>query len=350
MESIAGFNIFLENVVPDSVSEKAPSIRVAILDDGVDMFESQIGGVAKGISFCTSRDQKMGLVESPYFTSSTGHGTVMANLVTQTFHRATLCIAKLNHGIDPRSSRSCPTAESAAQAIQWARNEKVHIISMSWSIPRTETNESHIAELEAQISAAHKENILMFCAATDEGLDVSHDRQFPAACKDKVFCIGGAEDSGRTDSSVGEQPVHFTAPGKAAVGLMQNRPSRAAENNAVSVMGSSVATALTAGLSALVLYCVGISKTKHFDIARQHQGMEMILQRLARSGSGANMNSTYIRAREHFELETEHYDWELDGKDALKKLVKSLIGYVNSPSDGISQYAQLIRTRTIPRP
>jgi hypothetical protein len=326
LDSIADFNIFLENVVPDSVSEKAPSIKVAILDDGVDMFESHLEKIAKGISFCTSRDQKMGLVESPYFTSSTGHGTVMADLVTRTFSRVTLCIAKLNHGIDPRSSRSCPTAESAAQAIQWARNENVHIISMSWSIPRTEANESHIMELEAQISAAHKENILMFCAATDEGLDVSHDRQFPAACKDKVFCIGGAEDSGRTDSSVGEQPVHFTAPGKAVVGLMQHRPSRAAENNAVPVMGSSVATALTAGLSALVLYCVGISKIKHFESARQHQGMEMILQRLAHSGSGTNANSTYIRVREHFASEFEHCDWELNGKEALKEMVKFLIG------------------------
>ena len=61
---------------------------------------------------------------------------------------------------------------------------------MSWSIPITHKNQDDIAELERAISAAHKNNILMFCSASDGGIDTTYRKVLPAACAEKVFRIG----------------------------------------------------------------------------------------------------------------------------------------------------------------
>jgi len=55
----------------------------------------------------------------------------------------------------------------------------------------TPANAVHIQDLAKAIDAAGKQNILMFCSAKDGGMqDNRHDKLYPAACSDKVFCIG----------------------------------------------------------------------------------------------------------------------------------------------------------------
>ena len=59
----------------------------------------------------------------------------------------------------------------------------MHIISMSWTIERTEMNKKGIVELEKAIELAASEGILMFCAATDQGAYI--DNSYPAASSTK---------------------------------------------------------------------------------------------------------------------------------------------------------------------
>jgi len=129
----------------------------------------------------------------------------------------------------------------------------VDIISMSWTIDSNDSNKVEIAELEKAIDAAAQENILMFCAATDQG--AYRDQSYPAAAGTKrLFKIGAAQASGAAPTWLGD-PAHvdFIFPGHQVVYERHGDP---AAKQITALTGSSVATALAAGLAALVLYVV----------------------------------------------------------------------------------------------
>lgn len=125
---------------------------------------------------------------------------------------------------------------------------------MSWTIERTSRNEADIQKLESEIEAAAKAGILMFCAANDQG--IARDQSFPAACggTKNLFKIGAAEASGAVWKWVGDPAdVDFIFPGH---NVVKERPNDAPLEKCRTLTGSSVATAIAAGLAALVLYCV----------------------------------------------------------------------------------------------
>jgi hypothetical protein len=125
---------------------------------------------------------------------------------------------------------------------------------MSWTIERTAHNAADIAELESAIEAAARAGILMFCAANDQG--IARDQSFPAACggTKHLFKIGAAEASGAVWKWVGDPAdVDFIFPGH---NVVKDRPNDTPLEKCKTLTGSSVATAIAAGLAALVLYCV----------------------------------------------------------------------------------------------
>lgn len=140
---------------------------------------------------------------------------------------------------------------------------------MSWTIERTPHNESDILELESAIAAAANERILMFCAANDQG--IARDRSFPAACAltKHLFKIGAAEASGAVWKWVGDPAdVDFIFPGH---NVVKERPNDAPVDKCRTLTGSSVATAIAAGLAALVLYCVQLGAL-NTQASNQQQG------------------------------------------------------------------------------
>ena len=97
----------------------------------------------------------------------------------------------------------------------------------------------------------------MFCAANDQG--IARNRSFPAACggTKHLFKIGAAEASGAVWKWVGDpSDVDFIFPGH---NVVKERPNDAPLGKCRTLTGSSVATALAAGLAALVLYCVQLA-------------------------------------------------------------------------------------------
>lgn len=119
------------------------------------------------------------------------------------------------------------------------------IISMSWTIP---VPEEHPAKglFEKAVREAGRRNVLMFCSSPDGGAFKTKD--YPSAAqREKVFMIGAAHDHGLASDYTGHD-VDFIFPG-VEVNI-----------NAISpTTGSSVATALAAGLAATIIYCFKLS-------------------------------------------------------------------------------------------
>ncbi|PMD28807.1 hypothetical protein L207DRAFT_642096 [Hyaloscypha variabilis F] len=244
------FADFIQNVeLPLPLREE---ITIALIDDGVDINEQSLHAkIIGGRSFC-QRDKFQNL-SKPYYVTSGGHGTVMASLICRVCPKAQLYVVKLDEYMSENMKRQI-TAQSAAKAVRAAIDRKVHIISMSWTIERTAHNTADIGELESAIEAAARAGILMFCAANDQG--IARDQSFPAACggTKHLFKIGAAEASGAVWKWVGDPAdVDFIFPGH---NVVKDRPNDAPLEKCKTLTGSSVATAIAAGLAALVLYCV----------------------------------------------------------------------------------------------
>ncbi|KAF7948213.1 uncharacterized protein EAE97_003624 [Botrytis byssoidea] len=190
---------------------------------------------------------------------SFGHGPAMASQIYRICPRAQLYVLKLDDHLYDGQRRI--TALSAAQAIRKAVAKKVHIISMSWTIPKPKDSTTKDI-LRAAISEAVRENILMFCSASDGG--PVEDESFPwAAAKGNIFRIGAATDKGMASPIVGDPTdLGFTFPG---TDVERKDMDKKVEYQT----GSSVATALATGLAALVLYCVQVKLLRTED---RHKG------------------------------------------------------------------------------
>ncbi|RAH42554.1 S8 family peptidase [Aspergillus brunneoviolaceus CBS 621.78] len=284
-------------------------VRVALIDDGVDIEEKTLRGkIIGGRSFCP-RDYAQHL-QRPFYVSGSGHGTVMASLICRVCPTAKLFVVKLAEHVSENSTRRI-TAKSAAKAVRAAIDRQAHIISMSWTIERNEQNAADIRDLEAAIGAAANAGILMFCAANDQGaaLDVS----FPAACANtkNIFKIGAAEASGAVWKWVGDAAaVDFIFPGHKVV---KERPNDAPIDKCQTLTGSSVATAIASGLAALILYCVELSfvqseavnppgKVDHFEGLSRHERMREAFLAIGTTQSSGNK---YIEVWNVFEKAVE---------------------------------------------
>ncbi len=160
--------------------------------------------------------------------------------------------------------------------MQAAVDKGVHIISMSWTIERTDTNADAILQLEKAIGLAASEGILMFCAATDQG--GYRDDSLPAAASStkKLFKIGAAEASGTASKRIGDlRAVDFIFPGHNVEPRGGSNINDTTGIDKHAMTGSSVATALAAGLAAVVLYSVQVgalsptNRSKHKPITME---------------------------------------------------------------------------------
>ena len=105
------FADFIQNLQPESAFYEP--IKIALIDDGVDMKEDALHGkVIGGRSFCL-RDEKKNLNKS-YYVKSGGHGTAMASLICRVCPHAKLIVLKLDEYIGQNQERQI-TAKSAAK-------------------------------------------------------------------------------------------------------------------------------------------------------------------------------------------------------------------------------------------
>ncbi|KAF4451630.1 hypothetical protein F53441_5486 [Fusarium austroafricanum] len=252
-------------------------IRVALVDDGVDVKDLEYTFIG-GRTFCPRVEHQK--LNNPYYISRSGHGTIMAKQIYLMCPRVEFYVLRLEDCPSEDATTLNLTAKSAAMAIRAAVRKKVHIISMSWTIDTPE-NEDERQDLDRAVIEAANANILMFCSAMDKG--AKQTATYPSkATPNKIFTIGAANASGASVDYVGNLTnINYTFPGDKVE--VDGGPTLTTSQEVVD--GSSVATALAAGLAALILYCVqvrvllasGAEKEKarrDFQIIKTHDGMK----------------------------------------------------------------------------
>lgn len=134
---------------------------------------------------------------------------------------------------------------------------------MSWTIQRNveeeKNNTADIARLEDALKAAVDKKKLVFCSAPDIG-EASREllsHYYPFGCagvSSSIFRIGAAKADGSIYGWAGNPDmVDFILPGH---NVEVREEDRVDEEQDTPKTGSSVATALAAGLAALVIHCV----------------------------------------------------------------------------------------------
>ncbi|KAI0906245.1 hypothetical protein F4823DRAFT_90753 [Ustulina deusta] len=273
--------------------EKSPlkyPVTVAVIDDGIDVHDPMVQSrIIDGRSFC-SRDEEQNL-NQPYYVSGGGHGTAMAKLICKVCPNVQLYILRLDEYVMEAGKRQI-TAKSAAKAVRAAIAKGVDIISMSWTIERTDINSEDIKALETEIRAAANQNILMFCAAADQG--AYRDRTYPAASSTKnIIKIGAAEASGAALRSVGDQAlIDFIFPGHQVAMDQAHDPK---VKSYPTLTGSSVATALASGLAAVILYTVQLAEVSNkskdlrgYKSLKDHERMKVAFSQIGTTKESEN--------------------------------------------------------------
>jgi hypothetical protein len=239
-----------------------------------------------------------------------------------------------------RTSPSCLLCHHLmlSQAIRWAIDKKVDIISMSWTVVEIDHNKTDIENLKTAISDANEANILMFGAASDQGYNDT--RQAYPAVHDKVICIGGARESGHPDE-MGGRTVNFVFPGSSIISSASFRQGSAGGASTTVVTGSSFATALASGLAALVLYCVEICQDgeRYRERLKQHDIMYQIYDALAdwdledEKSKRDRPRPKFIAVKGSFKAEWEGRIWA-DWGDLFVDHIRAIIKY----DDDFSKY------------
>ncbi|KAK7422549.1 hypothetical protein QQX98_001572 [Neonectria punicea] len=253
-------------------------IKVALIDDGVDLGNlDTYNNIVKatGLSYCPPSERGC---ERPWHRSSTGHGTIMANMIVRLNPWVSLYVMRVQDGASHDAGRTI-YAKSAARAIRGAIDLGVNIISMSWTVKQKATSvtgstrsddgtgkstmeTAAIGMLQEAIDVAADAKILMFCSASDDiqagAMDTYPFRQRPGY----IFRIGAALALGQRDPhSEDKDKIEYFFPGNQVAEAWNPRSAGTVKYHD----GSSVGTALAAGLASLIMYCAAIARQHYAD-------------------------------------------------------------------------------------
>ncbi|KAL6364637.1 hypothetical protein LRP88_00607 [Fusarium phalaenopsidis] len=250
----------------------SPDIRIAILDTGIQTRNSFL----KGAKYSRS-DQDFPIKASKSFVSKhpddeCGHGTNVASLILRIFPQANLYIAKIARNLEQDG------VDQIVEAIKWAMTFNVHIINMSFSIPKTSAVKKIIKEAE-------NDGVIMFVAASNNGIHTG--RSFPATL-DTVICIHATDGKGNKGDMNPDPEPHrdnFSTLGVAVPSIWEN---------GVYLSGTSYATPVAAAMAAVILAFIeaavaaGQMPIENRDEAFDRQGMKSMLLKMTMLREGYN--------------------------------------------------------------
>lgn len=272
MDSFQQKLVPLHQLLEDMQVPTPKLVKVALIDDGMDLGSyrayNSVPLIAHGIS-CTSVEHDD---PSPWYQSSLGHGNIMASMIFRLNPWTHLYVMKLCDSTSSDGKGLKIHAGSAAQAIKAAVYRGVDIISMSWSLQHAvdqahlstaqgvaSGQDAEIRELDAAILEAKSKNIIMFCSAMDK-VDADARRFYPwASAPESIMRIGAADATGKAATNVENgKAINYYFPG---LQVLMDHDLRIKPHKDNSVTGSSVATALAAGLASLIRYCAILVQT-----------------------------------------------------------------------------------------
>lgn len=293
----------VEAVLSSDIKKKLQEdpIKVALIDDGVNPGKMESWCLRHGNGWPDDEDT------ATYYQSTENHGTVMANLISHMCPYVHLYVAKLDKStredgkygsvaemaaqvIAPsqghKFGKSCRADTAFRQAVDWAVNQKVDIISMSWTVEKT-PNHAGVQNLQDKINKASGEKIILFCAAEDEA-EYGKGNSLPANCgSNAIKRIGSCNKLGHPSDFVKEADKEYLFPGE---GILQHITGDLKDKDR---NGSSAATALASGLAAMILWCsVAVGEDKIYF--RQDSRLINILDQLSKIGKFGFIDITRI--------------------------------------------------------
>ncbi|KAK1243121.1 hypothetical protein MKX07_003749 [Trichoderma sp. CBMAI-0711] len=172
----------------------------------------------------------------PWMLASDPHGTQMANIICAMDPFCELYVARVAEG------KYGITPERAARAIDWALENDVDIISMSIALL-----DKGDGDFEKSCNRAKEKGVIIVCSTHDEGTRAP--TSYPADWN-PGFVITACDEYGRQLHSIEKEKFNYMLLGQnITAGVIPFIDS------SDSITGSSVSTALAAGLSSLILTC-----------------------------------------------------------------------------------------------
>ncbi|KAI9773356.1 MAG: hypothetical protein M1840_007571 [Geoglossum simile] len=201
--------------------------------------------VVDGKSFVSTGDDE----EQVWWHASEPHGTQMARLICSIDPRCELYVAKV-----AETRRSGVSANVVAEAIQWAIEKEVDIISLSL-VAYTDTD-----SMSQAIRDASAKDIVILSSTADEGVQEARDAIRKADISTDVFTIAACDRWGNLLDRSQKVGYDYRFVGNdVQVGQVPFLKSPE------SISGSSVATAIAAGTASLILACCRISEKSNTD-------------------------------------------------------------------------------------
>jgi subtilisin family serine protease len=139
---------------PPSLDPERRMVRVAVIDSGVHAGHPHISGIAGGISIGPD-----GTIDETSFADTLGHGTAVMAAIQEKASNAEYFAVRVFHG----SLRS--TARALFRAIEWAIEQRMHIINLSLGT----RNADHAEPFVRLVSQAAASGISLVSARETDG-------------------------------------------------------------------------------------------------------------------------------------------------------------------------------------
>ncbi|KAK3374165.1 hypothetical protein B0T24DRAFT_554041 [Lasiosphaeria ovina] len=317
--------------------ELRKDVKVALIDDGADFMHKAIANqIENGRSFDSNyEDPDLSGAPGPFHGSTTGHGTTMAYMIGRVCPSVKIFVCKLNVTRREGGEKASFTAKSAADAVEFAVNRGFDIISMSWTVQRVEdeqnNNAADIARLQAALERAVKNKILVFCSAPDVGITSAQvlSSYYPFGCpttSESIFKVGAANADGSVYNWAGSQrTLDFILPGH---NVEMGEADKIHEEDDIPKTGSSVATALAAGLAALIIHVVRLGAIYNFHRRKSNDPNAVSEESLRTIKRFSAMKDAFVRVSDGgYSEKDRRVEVESFFQDPGKKL--EMDGYTN---------------------
>ncbi|UKZ49883.1 hypothetical protein TrVGV298_004136 [Trichoderma virens] len=268
-------------------SPAPPSIRIAILDTGIDIRHPDIAARLENIQDRYNWIKEDGNMDRSVVFDQSGHGTFAASLILDYAPDAQLYVAKI---ADSEPS----TASLIAKAINYAVSTwKVDIISMSFGFPACDMYDYQ--ELEDALANAQAKRVLLFAAASNSGGRQGH--AYPARDQN-VIAIHATDTYGNpstfSPTAIGHDD-NFATVGQAIESAwpvdLCDKTSNPQSLQCKS--GTSFATPIAAGIAAFLLMYAKIHFPGKANALKSRQRMQALLKQVAEKEVGQTLRGGY---------------------------------------------------------
>lgn len=234
-------------VTSKKTKSKNNKVKVAIIDSGIDYTEKI--NVAEQKNFIEGEDEI-----SILYNDITGHGTAISGIVAAKAQNNST-VRGINENVELYSARifgyeNTTTVSRVIEAIEWAVEKDVNIISMSFGTTQ------YSKALEKVVDYAYQNGILIIAAAGNNGQQGTTNVEYPAAY-DSVMAVGSTDTNNNlcSFSSTGKE-IEVVAPGE------QIRTTGAFDGVVVTT-GTSMSVPQVVGVAS-VLWEKDLSKSNDF--------------------------------------------------------------------------------------